>query len=666
MSEKSSLKFFGKNSFPRRLLRFLGTMELAITLLITLAIASVIGTVLQQNQPYTDYLIKFGPFWFEVFESVGLYDVYSAPWFLVILTLLVISTAICVTRHTPSMLKDMRNLRTQVQRKSLASMKHNEQWASADAPATLAANFQQQLKDEGFRTRLTDRNGALLVSAMRGGINRLGYLLTHIAIVVICVGGLMDGNLPLKLAEWRGQIQIETRDLPLSQIPQESRLAVGKQAFRGSVSIPEGRSSEVVFLPMRDGYLVQALPFRIELEEFRIEHYDNGQPKSFESDLVIHDPELDEPLRQTIAVNHPLVHKGYAIYQASFADGGSILQVEAWPFDHRAGDPVMLDTKVFDNRDMRWGDRQYRLEMTNFRLFNINPDPTDEEPRRVRNYGPSIGFILRSHTGEATEYENYMFPIEREGRRFYLSGVRGSPSENFSYLHLPADANDGVEGFMEYLARLRDRELVGEIAQMMTRDALADLPEPDANLEESLQQTLMTLVGMFVRGGFDEVREFVENSLPEIERQTLAPAYLGMLREMLARVYFAGVEGHELDNTDNQNIFFLQDAVDAIGSLPRYHSPVFLMLHDYEHIQASGLQIARAPGQFIVYFGSVMLMAGLFILFYLPQRRLWVWLDAEGTGSRVLLAGMTNRNPRDFDGFFDEIQQLLKPDKREL
>jgi len=37
-------------------------------------IASIIGTVLQQNQSYSDYLIKFGPFWFDVFEKAGLYD----------------------------------------------------------------------------------------------------------------------------------------------------------------------------------------------------------------------------------------------------------------------------------------------------------------------------------------------------------------------------------------------------------------------------------------------------------------------------------------------------------------------------------------------------------------------------------------------------------------
>jgi cytochrome c biogenesis protein len=66
------------------LLEFFGSMNLAITLLLTVGIASIVGTVLKQNEPYQNYISKFGPFWFEVFNSLGLYDVYSAAWFLLI------------------------------------------------------------------------------------------------------------------------------------------------------------------------------------------------------------------------------------------------------------------------------------------------------------------------------------------------------------------------------------------------------------------------------------------------------------------------------------------------------------------------------------------------------------------------------------------------------
>lgn len=72
-------------STVRILIRFLGSMNLAITLLVVIAIAAVIATVIQQNQPYPDYLLKFGPLWFELFRILDLFNVYASVWFLSIL-----------------------------------------------------------------------------------------------------------------------------------------------------------------------------------------------------------------------------------------------------------------------------------------------------------------------------------------------------------------------------------------------------------------------------------------------------------------------------------------------------------------------------------------------------------------------------------------------------
>jgi cytochrome c biogenesis protein len=647
-----------RHTLSQRIFLFLGSMDLAITLLLTLAIASIIGTVLQQNQPYTDYVIKFGPFWFEVFESLGLYDVYSALWFLSILTLLVISTSICVIRHTPSMLRDMWNLRTHVQEKSLRALKHTAEWNVAAEKDDTVDRLMSEFSTQGFRVKQTDKPEGVLISAMRGGMNRLGYILTHVAIIVICVGGLLDSNLPLKFAEWRGSINVETRSLPVPLVPKESRLAVGKQAFRGSVNIPEGRSSEYVFVAMRDGYLMQSLPFKVEVKDFRIEHYETGQPKSFETDLIIHDVDLAEPLTATIAVNHPLIYKGYAIYQASFSDGGSKLSIDAWPIEMSVGnDVVELETEVFQNSQFLWSGQKTQLEITEFRPFNINPDPTEDDPKRLRNFGPSMGFKMRSETGEALEYLNYMLPVTKEGREFYLSGVRTSPAEPFGYLYLPVDKNGELIGFTQFLSRIRDKELVTKIANKMMLETLASIENSEQDLQQSLQETLIMLIAMFEQGGFTSVTEFIETSLPETERETLGPAYLAMLREMLARLYFSAVDENLVDDAE---LFFLQDAVDAIGSLPRYGSPVFLMLTDYEHVEASGLQITRSPGKPVVYLGCAFLIAGVFLLFYLPQRRFWALVKMSSQEVTVLVAGMSNRNPRDFDPFFEQVTSNLK------
>ena len=69
----------------RALLELLASMRFAIALLSVICIASVIGTVLKQHEPATNYVNQFGPFWAELFLALKLNAVYSAWWFLLIL-----------------------------------------------------------------------------------------------------------------------------------------------------------------------------------------------------------------------------------------------------------------------------------------------------------------------------------------------------------------------------------------------------------------------------------------------------------------------------------------------------------------------------------------------------------------------------------------------------
>ncbi len=95
------------------------SMRFAIALLTVICITSVIGTVLQQHQPINNYVNQFGPFWSQLFLALKLNAVYSAWWFLIILAFLVISTSLCLTRHTPKYLADLRNFRGSIREKSL-------------------------------------------------------------------------------------------------------------------------------------------------------------------------------------------------------------------------------------------------------------------------------------------------------------------------------------------------------------------------------------------------------------------------------------------------------------------------------------------------------------------------------------------------------------------
>ena len=625
-------------------------------MLVALSIAAIIGTVLQQNQPYADYIIKFGPFWFEVFQTLALFDVYSSAWFLLILFFLVISTSICIYRNTPTMLREMREYKQNTQLKTLLNYSNCNSWQLNCSLSEAQGVVQKLLPHNGYSARVKVVPTHTLISGMRGAGSRLGYVFTHLSIVLICLGGLIDGNAILKAREMLGQVVPETRDLVASEVPAMSHLSANNPAFRGSVSVPEGSQTDALFVNYRDGYLVQDLPFSIEVKDFRIEHYNSGQPKSFESDLLIHDKRLAEPLKQTISVNHPLIYEGYSIYQASFSDGGSELKLLAWPLKKGSEQSMVVNTRVGDTLDMTLFSQAWTLEPSNFRLFNINP--SEDPAKKFHNIGPSMQFKMRNKLGEAREFLNYMLPVEREGALYYLSGMRASPADEFRYLYIPVDDAGGIGRFMRYLQALSDKALVRKV---VAKQALSGSPLP---LKESAQlnDAMALLAGLFVEKGMEGVIEQLDKNVPLEKRGEVSELYVRVLQQLLAAVYVDVLAEEGVDvsqGIDEKRAEFFDAAAAAIGAMGRYGSPVYFQLTDFTHHQASGLQIAKAPGKNLVYPGCALLVLGVFLMFYAPQRRLWAWIEPSDEGVKVVLAGHASKNKMDFAKQYKQISDQL-------
>ena len=639
-------------------------MNLAITLLVALGIASVIGTVLKQNEDYGSYIIKFGPFWHEIFKALGLYDVYIAGWFLFLLVFLVASTAVCVIRNAPLMLRDMRHFRLDVQEKSLRAFHHRFERELPEPPEAVAERGRRLLARFGFRVREKVAEDHRVVAGMRGGLSRLGYLFAHVGIIVILVGGTLDSKIPIRIGQLLGQVEIETRNVPASQVIPKARLPLDNPSLRGNINIPEGSSANVIFIGMGDGYLVQPLPFDIKVKDFRVEHYATGQPKSFESDIVLTDPDLDQPIEATISVNHPLIHKGYAIYQASFGDGGSKLKLKLWSLYPERVQPIAFTGEVFGSYSLDGGpEGKLKLELTDFRLFNIEPMPDGKGSVRQKNIGPSFTWKLRREDGTALEYQTYMNPQPGEGGRlFYLSGVRSAVAEPFRFLSIPVDPKgSGIKRFMVFVAYVHDRKKVDEVVDDYAARMFAQTGIKDEKVQAQVRGTLKRLVGLFAEGGYDAVLKDVNAHLPEGKREQGLQAFVKMLHSALQVLYQRMLEEQEgIKAPDDADWQFYEDAVLAMGAMHNYGSPWFPQLDSFEHIQSAGLQITRSPGKNLVYLGSAMLIVGVFLMFYLAHQRIWIWIrPREGGGSRVLVAGTSNRNPLDFEQQFTRFEELF-------
>ena len=647
------------------LLEFLGSMNLAITLLVVIAIASIIGTVLKQNQPYTDYVFKFGPFWFEVFKSLSLYNIYGSWWFLFLLGFLLVSTSVCVYRNFPGKWKEMLHFRLNVQEKSLRAFHQNDEWVSAESPQTLRDRFVAHLQRRGFKARSKDHGDHIVISGMKGSITHIGYVLSHVAIVVICLGGLFDGNIPMKIDLLTGALQIEKQDMPVTQVPKHSTLPADNDAFRGDVSIPEGSGANFVFLNVRNGYLVQNLPFSIEVKDFRIRHYESGKPKSFESDIVIHDPDRDAPLPATISVNHPLIYKQFAIYQASFSDGGSLLDLKAWPLYGHDFKPLPVHSHVSGKVQLDTPQGPRTLEFTNFKRYNIFPLPdNDPSGKKFINYGPSVIFKLRDAQGQAIEYVNYMQPVFLDGRAFYLSGMKTETGQPYRFLHIPVDPQGGIGRFMKFRQAVLDTDLVRKEAQRQTEEQFAKAANLNTDMRKQVTDSIVRLVGEFAQGGIDAVVSQVDKRVKDKAKQNeVLDSYIKVLQGMLGSLYVDVLKQEGVDlskGVSQRDATYFDDSMNALSLMGVYGSPFYLQPVNFKEIQASGLEVTRSPGKDIVYLGCVMLIIGIFLMFYVHHRRFWVRVSKENDGARVLFAGSGNRQRLEFREEFQAMNRELQ------
>lgn len=688
-------------------IELLSSMRFAISLLTVICIASVIGTVVKQSEPFNNYINQFGPLWAEVFRTADLYTVYSAWWFLLILAFLVASTTLCIVRNQPKIMAEMRTYKEHIREQSLQAFRHKGQGPLARTPDAAYAHAVQWLQANGWSARAQVRaptegpqaaGAGTMIGARKGMANKVGYLAAHSAIVLICIGGLSDGDLMVKLnLALQGKTPFSGGGL-ISDVADRHRLTEGSLTYRGNVMVPEGGRQGVALLNMPNGVVLQDLPFDIELKKFVVDYYDTGMPKLFASEIILHDRDTGKATPATVKVNEPVVHRGVAIYQSSFDDGGSAVKVRVVPLD--GGASFSVDGRVGGDTQLVSGQETLRLEFAALKVINVENlseaqrtgavdvrkvDLRDslkdhlgsgaktKTQKTLRNVGPALTYRLRDASGQAREFHNYMVPMELDGQQVLLAGVRDTPSEPFRYLRMPVDERGGVESWLALRAALGNADLR---AQAAARYAATATPPDQPALTRQIQATAARALDLFagaeapaeglsrseVPGGLSALTVFLERSVPEAERARISEVLLrilnGSLFELLnmarQKAGWAPMDAGETAQA------YMTQAVLSLSDSYFYPAPVMVQLQSFDHVQASVFQVARAPGKTLVYLGSVLLIVGVFAMLYVRERRLWIWIKPDGQGGTLMTAALsTTRKTLDIDREWELVQQGL-------
>lgn len=666
----------------RDITELLGSMRFAISLLVIICIASIAGTVLPQNMPRNTYLDQFGPFWAGFFESLSLFNVYNAWWFLLIMAFLVVSTSLCVLRNAPSMVRDTLSFRDKVREGSWRSFPHRTQGVAEGTPEALAEQTQRWLRHRGFSVRIKANGDSRLVAAKAGAGNRYGYIAAHLAIVIICVGGLFDSELPIRMQVWLGGKVPIFENMRIADVPSSGVLNVDNPSFRASALIPEGAQTRNSVVMVGDGALVQPLPFSILLREFQVDYYSTGMPSDFASHVTITDLETREEFDTVIRVNKPFSYRGVTVYQSSFDDGGSHLSVQGYDLNGSGAETFTLDGTVGDVLPLELGAGASALQFNALRPINVEniEDVGAAQPlalgehvaavtgsaardlsATMRNVGPSIEYQLIDEAGQTTEFHNYMLPVTLDGMSVFLLGTRANPNDPFRYLRIPADERMSLEEFMALRSALANPE-----ARQTAAERFADYnlgAGATAQARQSVVDSSARALDVFAAGGLQGLTGFLEDNVPADELEKAAAVVIRLLggsltmlrdvaREELGLPPVAELTAQQQEQAD----LWTRHALAALSDLTVYPAPVFFMLRDFDHVEASVFQLNRSPGQWAVYLGCVLLILGVFAMFYVRERRLWVWIRPENGGSRGLMAMTSQRRNMDFKREFNKLR----------
>ncbi len=541
-----------RSVFSRELMHRLSSMPLAITLLTVLALASVIGTVLQQNQAQQDYLQQFGPLWYWVFRSLGLFDMYHTWWFLVLLGFLMVSLSFCLWRNVPRMLKEMRSHKVYISERAFSHIKQQRRWlVSADSAEHIADKLKQALKE--WQWRQEERDGVLYLRADRGNRHKWGYIIVHSAILVILVGGWISVQFGL----------------------------------RGDMAVVEGSSENEISYLKGTHTEYKTMPFDVRCNSFEINFYPNGMPSEFRSNLTIID-HGKEVLTSDIIVNKPLYYKGVRIYQASFGDGGSHVKLKLFDLQ---GDrpPRIIDTQVYQTyKDDISG---FSFEITDFRPHNVENMAAAGQPKDFQDLGPSVDFVIRGNGLKPVKMRSFLQPLEIDGENrgsIMMISTTGD-KRDFQSIGLGLDLTNPKEWalYHAFISRLQRLKLEGKNARRMA-------------FKSAMEEVF----------GDQRPKNF---------------------QQMAVRV------------------------INGVQALPQLPWAVLPVLDDYDQKYYTGLQLAKDPGMNVVWAGSALLVWGLCIMLYISHRKLWFIIRPQDGQWRVEMAGISNRNPLNFNREFHTL-----------
>jgi cytochrome c biogenesis protein len=265
--------------------------------IILLAVAGLIGTLVPQLPAFTlhnpaayadamaEMAVRYealtvlglnvGPGMVDVFERLGFFRIFSAPWFVFLLTLLVVSIVVCTIDRTPRLWRSVRIVKP-AQPAPFFDLRLAERARFGGVDGAALDSLAAVLRERRFATQRTEQASARHVYGDRNRYFKLATTFTHLGLILFLAGGAVTTTF----------------------------------GFETVVFVGEGQTAPVQPVGTPDNMLVKNISFAAPTRP-------DGSFEDFRTDLAVFQ-NGQQIARKTIRVNDPLEVNGFVFHQNTF------------------------------------------------------------------------------------------------------------------------------------------------------------------------------------------------------------------------------------------------------------------------------------------------------------------------------------------------------------
>ncbi|MFO7570217.1 MAG: cytochrome c biogenesis protein ResB [Smithellaceae bacterium] len=333
---------------------FFTSLKLTLVLLAVIVLLAVVGTLVPQREAALELSRTMSPGLYAFLYKMQIFDMYHSIWFFLLMGLLAVNLIICSVDRFPQAWQRFKKRPALTDRAVFENLPEERHLRTHRDTQQAAGVAEAMLKKRLGRVQRADAEDGVYLCADKGRFSHFGVYIVHLSILVL-IAGVLVGSL---------------------------------FGVEGYVQIAEGETVSV--LNLRDNKGAVSLPFAVRCDKFTVEFYENGMPKTYQSDLTFFKD--NQIARQgKLRVNHPLVFEDFRFYQSSFGraqDGMATLALM-----RRGGKEDLMNVS-----------KGYLFELPGgegtFRVLRVEED--------LMKMGPAVKLAVRSKQGP-DEVEFWVF-----------------------------------------------------------------------------------------------------------------------------------------------------------------------------------------------------------------------------------------------------------------